>query len=291
MHIRFNPVVLVDDASAKIVVEKRLELPGIAFELRAVERFSPHRLVNNPYHVISLALSPLPKIWYWHFLERNQHLQAGPLNFLPAACPLRLTLQRGRHRWLRMCIDPDVFAKLTGCPEQAVKPVSSITGTAINSALFRVAHEMSSPGPNSVGLIEALSQTVMVDLARIVADARSRTAARSEGLSQQQLARITEFIENADCYTPTVSDISALLGISRRHITRLFRSAVGQTIHTHIAEIRMRRATDLLAHTPLSVKEISFKLGFASPSGLAAAFRAATGQSPSEFRQQQRRAA
>jgi len=66
---------------------------------------------------------------------------------------------------------------------------------------------------------------------------------------------------------------------------------MGQSIHSHIAEIRLKRATDLLSRTRLSVKEISFKLGFASPSGLAAAFRAATGQSPSQFRERQPSAA
>jgi len=289
MYMRFNPFVLVDDASAKITVERRIELPGLVFELRACERFSPDRLVNNPYHVLSLALSPLPKVWYWHFADSSQHIQAGPLNFLPAAQPLRLTLQRGRHRWLRMCIEPETLARFTG--SLAVTPLSDITGSPINAALFRVAHEMNAPGPGSVGLIEALSQTVMVDLARVIAEAHGERAARAEGLSQQQLARITAFIENADCYTPSIADISELLGISRRHITRLFRSAMGQSIHSHIAEIRLKRATDLLSRTRLSVKEISFKLGFASPSGLAAAFRAATGQSPSQFRERQPSAA
>lgn len=282
----FNPFVLVDDASEKIIVEKRLELPGIVFELRACERFSPNRLYSNPHHVLSLALSPLPKVWYWHFPDHNEHIQAGPLNFLPAQCPLRLTLPRGRHRWLRMCLDPEMFARFAGRDGQPVKPVPSISGSPINTALFRVAHEMNSPGPGSVGLIEALSQTIMVDLIRVIADVHDEPATRAEGLSQQQLTRITEFIENADCYTPTISDISELLGISRRHITRLFRSAAGHTIHSHIAGIRLKRVTDLLSGTSLSVKEISFKLGFASPSGLAAAFRAATGQSPSQFREQ-----
>lgn len=291
MYMRFNPVTVRDDALGKIVAEKHLELPGVTFELWACERLSPQRPISNPVHVVSLALTPLPKVWYWHLPQTNTHIQAGPLNFLPALCPLRLSLQRGRHRWLRMEIAPEAFARFTGFPEHAVKPVSNITGTPINAALFRVAHELNAPGPASEGLIEALSKTVMVDLARVIVDARHQETPRGEGLTRQQLARITEFIESADCYTPTIADISELLGISRRHITRLFRTAVGRTIHDYIAEIRLKRATDLLVRTDLSVKEISFKLGFASPSGLAAAFRSATGQSPSQFRDERRCAA
>ncbi len=290
MNMQINPVSVIDDDTAKIIIEHRLQVPGVTFELHQVERVTPRKIfVNTENHAVSLALSPLPKDWYWQFLPDTQAVPAGTLNFRPAGQKLRVFPRRGRHRWLSLNIDPAHFKQISGHSDDCVlKACPNIKGTPMDAALFRVAREMTSPGMDTPALVEAISRTFLIDLARTVVGPRRSQLEQQDGLSQQQFNRINEFIESADCYAPSISDISELLGISRRHLTRLFRMSSGQTIHAHIAEIRLRKAVDLLARTELSVKEISHKLGFSSPSGLAATFRAATGQSPSQFRHQYR---
>ncbi len=290
MNMHVNPVSVIDDETARIIVEHRLEVPGVVFELHSVERVTPRKIFcNSEKHAVSLALSPLPKDWYWQYLPDMRSIPAGMLNFRPAGQKLRVFPRRGRHRWLSVLIDPAYFKAVSGHAEDCVfETHPNIKGTPIEATLFRVAREMTSPGFATPTLVEALSRTFLIDLARIVIGARPAEVSQHDGLSLQQFNRINEYIENSDCYAPTISDISELPGISRRHLTRLFRMSSGQTIHAHIAEIRLRKAVDLLARTELSVKEISHKLGFSSPSGLAATFRAATGQSPSQFRHQYR---
>lgn len=272
------------------VVEQRFELQGITYELASLEGL-PAREVYGPYkhHLLTLALSPLPKHWEAHFLTQELSARIGTLNFLPAGSQYRMTRRIGRHRWLTMAIDPNYFHERTGYT-QDTHPTArvDVRGTPIDGALFRVARELASPEYASSQLIDALSQGVLVDLIRLLRGNAQQSPAAEEGLSAQQLTKIREYVEGSDFISPTVQDIAKLVGISRRHLTRMFKTSTGQTIHSYVAEFRLRKAINLLASTEMSVKEISNKIGFASPWGLSSAFRDATGQTPTQFRRSYR---
>ena len=64
-----GPITTRSGASGITVVERRLELPGITFELAVNERLSP-QLIFGPHerHIITLALSPMAKGWQCQFL-------------------------------------------------------------------------------------------------------------------------------------------------------------------------------------------------------------------------------
>lgn len=271
-------------------VEQRFELPGITYELTSLEGL-PAREVYGPYghHVLTLALSPLPKQWEARFLTQELSAKIGTLNFLPSGSQYRMTRRTGRHRWLSMAIDPDYFRERTGFSPEA-KPAArvDIRGTPIDGALFRIARELSAPEYASSQLIDALSQGVLVDLIRLLRGNGHEALRAEDGLTSQQLTKIREYIDGLDCISPSVQDISKLIGISRRHLTRMYKASTGQTIHSYVAEVRLRKAISLLTSTELSVKEISNKIGFASPWGLSAAFRDATGQTPTQFRRRYR---
>ncbi|CAM5378656.1 HTH-type transcriptional activator RhaS [Mycolicibacterium aubagnense] len=73
-------------------------------------------------------------------------------------------------------------------------------------------------------------------------------------------------------------------GISRRHITRLFREGTGLSVGEFQLRIRLRTARELLSGTDLPVGEIAFRVGFESGAALAHAMRRADGRSPSDVR-------
>ena len=52
----------------------------------------------------------------------------------------------------------------------------------------------------------------------------------------------------------------------------------------HIISIKTERACDLLKTTDLSVKEISYSLGFSDPLYFSRFFKAETGLSPTEYK-------
>ena len=74
------------------------------------------------------------------------------------------------------------------------------------------------------------------------------------------------------------------VGISERVLRRRFAAVLGQTWREHLQQARLFRAMALLSTPTTSVSRIAVEVGFGSASALARAFRAWTGESPSEYR-------
>ena len=55
------------------------------------------------------------------------------------------------------------------------------------------------------------------------------------------------------------------LNMTVRHLSRLFKSHTGNTIHAYREKIRVGFGEQLLLNSKMSIKEISDKCGFASP--------------------------
>ena len=81
-----------------------------------------------------------------------------------------------------------------------------------------------------------------------------------------------------------LNHIASRFGISRRHLTRLFREFTGLSIGDFQQLKRIERARRLLADTDLPVGEIAFRVGLESGSALSRAMRRIDGRSPTDIR-------
>ncbi len=78
-------------------------------------------------------------------------------------------------------------------------------------------------------------------------------------------------------------------GISRRHITRVFREGTGFSVGEFQSRMRLQMAHELLRETHLPVGEIAFRVGFESGAALTHAMRRADGLSPADIRKRMAR--
>ena len=76
--------------------------------------------------------------------------------------------------------------------------------------------------------------------------------------------------------------LAALRGVSLRQLERYYHDAFGQTPQEWLNDARLREAKKLLSRG-LSVKEVSFKLGFKQASHFSRTFKQRTGQPPSVY--------
>jgi transcriptional regulator GlxA family with amidase domain len=81
-----------------------------------------------------------------------------------------------------------------------------------------------------------------------------------------------------------VDELAEAAGLSRCHFTGVFTAAVGQSPGAFLRRERLRAAARLLQTTDLPLRTIADRCGFAGPSHLGRAFRAAHGQTPGRFR-------
>lgn len=82
----------------------------------------------------------------------------------------------------------------------------------------------------------------------------------------------------------TLRDVCTELEITEEYLIRLFRRKMGVTPMQYFRSVKMEAATSLLLNTTMSVKEISWKLGFASQYHFSRSFKTFSGASPTDYR-------
>jgi AraC-like DNA-binding protein len=82
----------------------------------------------------------------------------------------------------------------------------------------------------------------------------------------------------------TLREICLELEITEEYLIRLFRRRMGTTPMRYFQGVKMEAATSLLLNTTMSVKEIAWKLGFASQYHFSRRFKTFSGASPTEYR-------
>lgn len=87
-------------------------------------------------------------------------------------------------------------------------------------------------------------------------------------------------------YTQNYSlhDLAEHSHISEEHLSRLFRKEVGTTLTTYIADLRSKKAAELLKTTQLSISEIAMYVGYSDSNYFVKVFKKRYGMTPSTYR-------
>lgn len=83
----------------------------------------------------------------------------------------------------------------------------------------------------------------------------------------------------------SAADVFQHVGFSRTLVERAFRATISSSVQRQIADARIEEAKRLLSSTPLPVKEIARLAGFSTLEYLSRVFAAATGLSPTAWRE------
>jgi AraC-like DNA-binding protein len=84
---------------------------------------------------------------------------------------------------------------------------------------------------------------------------------------------------------PDVALIARELRVSPRHLTNQCRALFGAPPARLLLRMKLDLAEEMLRHQRLRVKEVSERLGFATPYHFSAVFRRVRGHPPSEYRE------
>ena len=102
--------------------------------------------------------------------------------------------------------------------------------------------------------------------------------------TQVSIAKQVEQIITADLRQHHPAwELAARFSISETSMKNYFRGVFGQNISAYLRELRMRKASELLTGSRLSVSEVTEQVGYINQSKFAAAFKKQFGISPLEY--------
>ena len=135
----------------------------------------------------------------------------------------------------------------------------------------------------SRGILRALLERILLEARR-----RLRPSSGETAISPQRLLARRFFVSLEERFRETqeTADYARDLGVPVRSLAEALRREVGKTPKRLIEERLALEARRLLAHSPLTVAEIGFQLGFADASHFSRFFRRMTSCAPRAFREE-----
>jgi len=154
---------------------------------------------------------------------------------------------------------------------------------SVSGLVDRLEYELTQMPPGWQFSARACFMLIVTDLSRFYERADVPAAAPLQRLGQV-LSYMEQHLEEA----PGLEDIAGACSMSRRSLSRAFRSVMGCTPVQYAVRLRIQRALELLQTTDESITGIAYSLGYADANYFSRQFRSATGVSPREARKRLR---
>jgi AraC family transcriptional regulator len=156
---------------------------------------------------------------------------------------------------------------------------------ALSCAARKLQTLIENPEPNTQRYFEALSIVLAHEIMGLTGGgALGSTPPVRGGLAAWQQRIVTDYIEEHLAETIPLATLAGLVRLSTHYFCRAFKQSFRMPpIHYH-SRRRIEHARMLLAKPTCSVTEIGMTLGFSTTSSFTAAFRKATGQTPTTYR-------
>jgi AraC family transcriptional regulator len=130
-------------------------------------------------------------------------------------------------------------------------------------------------------LAETLTALAMVEVVQYGAELQAPTT-RTGALSAQDARRVRDYIAAHLREDISLGDLAAVVGLSKFHFLRAYKTAAGRSPYREVLETRVEVARDLLRQrTPISA--VIDRTGFRGPAQFSRTFRQITGVTPTAY--------
>jgi len=131
--------------------------------------------------------------------------------------------------------------------------------------------------------VESLMQAFLGTMLGRYGERPRPVAASSDNVSTATLIRIRDYLRAHYADDITVSELAAVAGLSRAHLTRAFSAAYHMPPHVYLNAVRVTQAqTRIRLGMPLTM--VALECGFADQSHLTRRFKGSVGVTPSAWR-------
>lgn len=133
--------------------------------------------------------------------------------------------------------------------------------------------------------MDRLRRESQIYFARLVADHKKKSGANFH------VEKVKKNILSKRFTKISIQEIAEELGISKEYMQKLFKKHEGISITEYISDIKIEAACNMLRYSDRKIQEIAEYLHYGSISHFSSAFRKKMGQSPKEYRDQNRKTA
>jgi AraC family transcriptional regulator len=155
--------------------------------------------------------------------------------------------------------------------------------TTLWDTAVKLRKQSESAGSDNRLYFEALGVVLAHELVRLNAGIRPVEAPVRGGLAGWQQRIVTSYIEEHLSERIPLATLARLVRLSPHHFCRSFKQSFGMPPHRYHNSRRIEQAKTLLAKPELSVTDIGLTVGFSETSSFSAAFRKATGFTPTDY--------
>ena len=166
-----------------------------------------------------------------------------------------------------------------------VLPLDSAATAWLTSLFARMEREYGSQQAGQVECIGALARLALTETLRIKHGGEEGVAAGGN-IEPSLLVRFMALVEARLGQRPGVEDLARELGSTPYLLNRACQTGLGMRASEVVRVRHMQEAKRLLLFTALSISEIGAITGYPDPAHFTRSFRALTGQSPREWRDQ-----
>ncbi len=268
-------------------IEKSFSRDDVCADIRRFDWVSPSSGMFSPArHYLNFSLIPQTRPSRVRAEGWSEDHYSGELLYLPPNRSYHGKPALGERRLLCVAMSEQYLGNILETAHGGAEftPHTNLRSIALRRMLELLATELSAPGFASDVLIEASLVSIAVELARAMQE-KDDDRLQALAPASRQIRTINDFILGNLSSQLSVSEIARECGMSTRHVARVFKASTGSSIGDFVARSRIALAKDLLSAGDVRIKEVSWRCGFQSTSAFCAAFRAATGKTPSEFRQ------
>ena len=138
--------------------------------------------------------------------------------------------------------------------------------------------------------IQCLLTLLLVTMIRELNNLESKAVSkRCTPAFQQREETIDNYFASRYGQEISAQDLAVHLGITTRQLARIMQQRYGCTFRTHLLDIRLYHARQLLTNSEATILQIANACGFSCQGAFATVFRKEVGCTPSQYRQQHKR--
>ncbi len=187
---------------------------------------------------------------------------------------------RGTWRFLWICFSGGGAKEMLQALIERHGPICEMP---LDSGLVRSILSLRSSSEGMETVSPAASGKMAMDLLSAIEGAmllKGNPEASKDELASKAQRLALETLESG----ASVSAVAKALGVSREHLSRVFRERTGVSFGAWLLKQKALHASRLLKDSRLSCKELAWRLGYKSPANFSRAFLKETGMSPAQFR-------